>query len=341
MPQLLDLALRASAAPLLRRQSFKLEEYSFRDNADTGGWTFTGTASVVDHAYPAHDQFGVYNETIRAGAFDRSLKDLSKPISLFVNHQREQIPLANRAAGMKIVADPHLRVTAELNPKRPQVQEVRYAVEDGVLNEMSVGFKPVKAQDVWSQDYKSVDRNQVTLREVSIVEKGANDGGTTAEMRAFDDLMRSLTDCEMTKDEMRRAERALHLRYADLWDNQLEKALSDELSEMIGATGCYVCVVDHTDNRVIFSVYCNMSDPANAMAMTSAGIDEGDLYQLGYTADASGTVTLSGDKPAEVNAVTTYVVEAPEPDGRSTVEHLAERDRHYRDRLERLKHTPA
>ena len=199
-----DLALRAQSSELVRR-SYTIEEFEFRDDSDTGGWTFEGVASVVDFPYPVRDKFGTYTETIQAGAFDRTLNDAKAHVSLFVNHQRDSIALSSRDAGMQITANPHLRVRAALNPKRPDVQNVRYAIEDRVLTEMSIGFTPVKARDKWSADYSDVVRTQVALREVSIVDRGANTGGTEANMRSFEDFMASLSDVDMDQAELRRA----------------------------------------------------------------------------------------------------------------------------------------
>jgi HK97 family phage prohead protease len=199
-----DLAQRAQASELVRR-SFTIEEFEFRDDSDTGGWTFEGVASIVDFPYPVRDKFGTYNETIQAGAFDRTLNDPKAHVSLFVNHQRDSIALSSRDAGMQITANPHLRVRAALNPKRPDVQNVRYAIEDRVLTEMSIGFTPVKARDKWNADYTEVVRTQVALREVSIVDRGANIGGTEANMRAFADFIDSLVDVDMDEADVRRA----------------------------------------------------------------------------------------------------------------------------------------
>lgn len=200
----MDVSERANSSELVRR-SFALEDACFRDNKETGGWTFEGVASVVDFPYPVRDKFGSYTETIQVGAFDRTLADPKAHVSLFVNHQRDAIALSTRDAGMTLVANPNLRVRAELNSKRPDVQNVRYAIEDKVLTEMSIGFTPVKARDKWNADYTEVVRTQVALREVSIVDRGANIGGTEANMRSFDDFMDSLVDIEMDEAELRRA----------------------------------------------------------------------------------------------------------------------------------------
>jgi HK97 family phage prohead protease len=195
---------RASFDGLIRR-SYPITDFEFRDDGPTG-FTFEGVASVVDHPYPVRDQFGEYTETIKAGAFNTTLKDKAARVSLYVNHRHSDVPLATRGAGtLTISADPHLRVKASLDPNRPDVQIIASAIKRGEMGEMSIGFQAVKARDVWSADWTEVVRTQVSLREASIVEAGANTGGTAASLRAFDDFMASITDVEMTADEIERA----------------------------------------------------------------------------------------------------------------------------------------
>lgn len=212
----LNLALRADSN-VLERRSIPLDDYEIRENKATGGWTFEGVASTVDVAYPVRDQFGEYNETIARGAFDSTLRDKKANVSLYLNHQHHSLALSSRRAGMELVADPHLRIKAELNPRRSDVENVKYAIEDRILTEMSIGFVPVKARDKWNEDYTEVKRTQVSLREVSIVEAGANVGGTSASMRSFDDFMATtLTDVDMSTDEVKRAIAFFQARLAEL-----------------------------------------------------------------------------------------------------------------------------
>jgi hypothetical protein len=72
-----------------------------------------------------------------------------------------------------------------------------------------------------------------------------------------------------------------------------------------------VYVMDHTDNVVI---YCCM------------GTGDDDLYQLAYSADADGNITLSTDPPFVVQPVTSYVPEPVETMETSTVPNMASMD---------------
>jgi HK97 family phage prohead protease len=202
MPSLLS--DRASFDGLIRR-SYPITDFEFRDDGPTG-FTFEGVASVVDHPYPVRDQFGEYMETIKAGAFNKTLKDGAARVSLYVNHRHQDVPLATRSAGtLTISADPHLRVKASLDPNRPDVQIIASAIKRKEMGEMSIGFRAVSANDKWNADWTEVVRREVNLRETSIVEAGANTGGTAASLRAFDEFMASITDVEMTADEIERA----------------------------------------------------------------------------------------------------------------------------------------
>lgn len=214
MPQPLDIAQRATDDTLIRR-SYAFADVEFRDNATTGGWTFEGVASVVDHPYPVRDQFGDYTETIRSGAFNKTLRDSKAPISLYVNHQHTAFPFAVRSASAKTLAlsaDPNLRISAELDRNRPDVQILRSVIDRGEMNEMSIGFRPVKARDKWAADWTSVERAEVALREVSVVEQGANTGGTAAAMRTLADWLGSNEIDDLSEDEIRRAIAAFETR---------------------------------------------------------------------------------------------------------------------------------
>jgi HK97 family phage prohead protease len=200
-----DISDRVNALGIERR-SYAFEDIEIReDSAD--GFTFEGVASVVDHPYPVADQFGTYTETIRSGAFDASLRDKNQNVALHVNHgwRFGNVPLATRAAKtLTLMADPNLRVRASIDPARPDAVIVRSAVRRGELPEMSVGFKPVKSRDKWDESWTSVVRTQVNLIEASIVEAGANTGGTTTSVRNLDELLEHMTDVDMSEADIRR-----------------------------------------------------------------------------------------------------------------------------------------
>lgn len=198
---MLDIAERANPTDLVRR-SYTIAEFEFRDDGEGSGFTFEGVASVVDAPYTVRDRWGEFTETIRSGAFNKTLRDSKADVALFVNHQHTAVPLATRSAGtLSLTADPNLRVKAILDPERPSVLDVRSAVKRGEMRQMSIGFNVPKARDHWNDDMTEREIAEVQLVETSIVWKGANPL-TSGSMRSLDDLF-AIDD--MSEDELRRA----------------------------------------------------------------------------------------------------------------------------------------
>ena len=198
------LADRAAVATVQHR-SYDIDEFEFRDDGDSG-FTFEGVASVVDTPYTVRDMMGEFTETIRAGAFNKTLRDSKADVALFGNRDTRGIPLATRGANtLTLAADPHLRVTAQLDPARHDVQAIRSAVSRGEMRQMSIGFQVPKARDSWSNDYTEREISEVILSETSIVWRGASPT-TTASMRSVDDLLAMFPDgADVDPDELRRA----------------------------------------------------------------------------------------------------------------------------------------
>lgn len=192
---------------------YAITDFEFRDDS-TDGFTFEGVASVVDAPYTVRDQFGEFTETIASGAFNKTLRDRKADVALFVNHQHQGIPLATRSAGtLGLVVDPNLRVSASLDPARPDVQNIRSAVTRGEMRQMSIGFTTPKdaRKDRWNDDMTERTITELNLIETSIVWRGANPL-TSGVMRSFDEFVESFTDIDMTDDEVRRAIAALESR---------------------------------------------------------------------------------------------------------------------------------
>lgn len=197
MPQLLDIADRATLTREVREHA--ITDLEVRATAD-GGFTFDGVASVVDTPYAVRDSLGEFAETITRGAFNRTLKQKAD-VRLLVNH--DGVPLARTKSGtLRLSADPHLRATAELDPANPTVAEIRSAMSRGDLDQMSIGFR-VRDQK-WNADYTERTITEVELFDVSVVTYPASPT-TTAQLRAFDELMASIESGSMSEDEIRRA----------------------------------------------------------------------------------------------------------------------------------------
>lgn len=201
-----ETAARASSREHIIR-SFDFTECEFRaGSGDT--LTFEGVASVVDKPYEVRDQFGTFTETIRAGAFNRTLKNPKADVALYINHDTRALPLATRLSGtLDLSANPDLHVVGTLNPNRPSVQEARFAVQDGQASQMSIGFSVPKdpRKDVWNESYTERTIHELNLGEASIVWRGANPH-TSSAVRSLADLLDLFPEGdEYDPNEVRRA----------------------------------------------------------------------------------------------------------------------------------------
>ena len=89
-----DISERGNGGHFVR--NFTFTECEFRADSGGDGLIFEGVASVVDTPYTVRDMFGEFTETIRAGAFNKTLKDGKADVALFVNHDTRALPLATR-----------------------------------------------------------------------------------------------------------------------------------------------------------------------------------------------------------------------------------------------------
>lgn len=159
--------------------------------ADDGKITFDGVASVVDTPYAVRDMFGEYQETIRKGAFRKTLAE-KDDVRLLVNHTG--IPLARtKAKTLKLTAAPDLRAVAELDPGNPTVQEIASAMNRGDLDQMSIGFR-VHRQE-WNGDYTERTILEAELFDVSVVTFPASPT-TTASLRyaSVEEFLEAIAD---------------------------------------------------------------------------------------------------------------------------------------------------
>jgi HK97 family phage prohead protease len=189
-------------------RSVTLDDWELRANDGDTEWSFEGIACTVDHPYPVRDWLGEYTETIAAGAFDRSLADTAAPISLHMNHQHgKAAPLAVRSATastLQLSADPHLRLSAQLDPARIEAQTLRSVLRRGEMTEMSIGFRDVSTGVHWSDDYTKRTLTDLRLREASVVEDGCNDL-TSASIRSLTNELQRFKGSDVDEVDIRRA----------------------------------------------------------------------------------------------------------------------------------------
>ena len=138
------------------------------------GVRVVGYASTYDQPYPIWGgaAAGGFDETIAAGAFDKSVRE-KDDVRFLVNH--DGVPLARTKSGtMTLEADDvGLLVDADLDPTSPHVAGLRSAMERGDMDQMSFAFEVTR--QTWSPDYSQRTITEVRLYDVSVVTYPAND----------------------------------------------------------------------------------------------------------------------------------------------------------------------
>ena len=151
-------------------RSFSLANVEIREKEDDKfTYSFSGYASVFNKPYGVRDSKGAYTETIKPGAFKKTLQE-QDDVRFLINH--DGIPLARSSSGtLKLEEDDYgLFVECELDPANPKVAEVASAMKRGDLNEMSFAFAAVRDDF----DGEKRDVQEVRLFDVSVVTYPAN-----------------------------------------------------------------------------------------------------------------------------------------------------------------------
>ena len=142
--------------------------------AGNSGVRVVGYASTFDQPYPiwGGPENGGFNETIKAGAFNKSIAE-ADDVRFLINH--DGLPLARTKPGtMTLEADDvGLLVDANLDAGSSRVADLRSAMERGDIDQMSFAFEVVKQS--WSPDYSERAILEVKLYDVSVVTYPAND----------------------------------------------------------------------------------------------------------------------------------------------------------------------
>lgn len=152
-------------------RSFTFSAVEQRNDDDKDTLLFTGYASVFNKGYGVRDQRGQYTETIKPGAFKKTLKE-QDDVRFLVNH--DGIPLARTSSGtLELEEDDYgLFVRAELDPSNPTVAEIASAMKRGDLNEMSFAFAAIR--DDFDAREENREVTEARLFDVSVVTYPAN-----------------------------------------------------------------------------------------------------------------------------------------------------------------------
>lgn len=178
-----------------------------RATADDGGdfWTYTGVASVVDNPYTVRDAWGEFTETIRAGAFDKTLSE-NPDVMLNYMHDPVTTMVTTRGGGLTLSANPHLGVLAQVPKNDVDAQRVMPKVARGDAASMSFAFRVT--QQIWNEDYTDRQITEVSLHRgdvaVIVTGLGANPAawGTVRADLDIDAVMDFLAAADADKRDM-------------------------------------------------------------------------------------------------------------------------------------------
>lgn len=185
----IDLKARGEKQP---RESRAVGGLELRAKDGGDGNTLVGYACVTDSPYIMEDWLGDYTETVRAGAFTKTLAE-SADVRLLINH--EGIALARTKSGTLRLTevldgknDPQgkgqtgLWCEADLDQDSGLVRDMQSAMTRGDMDEMSFAFQVTKQS--WSADYDYRTILECKLFDVSLVTYPANPA-TSANLRSL------------------------------------------------------------------------------------------------------------------------------------------------------------
>jgi len=152
--------------------------------AEGDGNTFVGYAAkfnVPSEPLP-------FIERIAPGAFGKSLRQRSKDVRLYVNHNSDMVLASKKSGTLRLMEDEvGLRVEADL-PDTTAARDLRALMQAGVVSTMSFGFTVPRGGDKWSGDGMERTLNGINLHEVSVVTGFPAYPQTTAAVRSMEKL---------------------------------------------------------------------------------------------------------------------------------------------------------
>ena len=169
-----------------RAKNSKAEFRSFEGEirAEGDGNTFVGYAAkfnVPSEPLP-------FIERIAPGAFGKSLRQRSKDVRLYVNHNSDMVLASKKSGTLRLMEDEvGLRVEADL-PDTTAARDLRALMTAGVVSTMSFGFTVPRGGDKWSGDGSERTLTGINLHEVSVVTGFPAYPQTTAAVRSLEKL---------------------------------------------------------------------------------------------------------------------------------------------------------
>jgi hypothetical protein len=152
--------------------------------AEGDGSTFVGYAAkfnVPSEPLP-------FTERIAPGAFGKSLRQRSKDVRLYINHNSDMVLASKKSGTLRLMEDSvGLRVEADL-PDTTAARDLRALMQAGVVSTMSFGFTVPRGGDKWSGDGMERTLTGINLHEVSVVTGFPAYPQTTAAVRSLEKL---------------------------------------------------------------------------------------------------------------------------------------------------------
>lgn len=177
--------------------------------ADGDGMTFNGYAAVFNS--PSEPL--PWRETIRPGAFKRSLKNGGN-IRMFLNHNTDKVLGSTKAKTLRLAEDEvGLHVEADL-PDTNDGRDLATLMRRGDVDSMSFGFQVIK--DAWNNDYTERELIEVRLFEVSPITSWPAYPATSAFVRHLSEL------AEVEAEPLSDALRVLVTEGAELTEEQYD-----------------------------------------------------------------------------------------------------------------------
>jgi HK97 family phage prohead protease len=144
------------------------------------GRTIHGIAMPFDAPAEIREGGWRFTETFRRGAFTKTITERSpQAVKSFAKHARASLPIGRAS----LLREDALGLYAELRVSATSAgDEILELVRDGTLDALSIGFQPIK--DRWSGSRDAVERLEVALLEVSVVDFPAFAGAQIAGVRS-------------------------------------------------------------------------------------------------------------------------------------------------------------
>lgn len=174
--------------------------------------------------YGIQSNVGWYRETIRAGAFNKSIREAAKGLPLLLWHDNQSWPIG-RSSSFSSEQEGLYGVWAL--DDSPDAQRAARQARDGFLVGMSIGFQPIANEwtyvdwEDWNPEagvVDSVERIEARLLEVSLTPTPAYAGAQVA-------LVRSAGVPEQVREHRKRAARPGELAH---WREVLEQLRAPE-----------------------------------------------------------------------------------------------------------------